>query len=45
MEKISKLKFKLTNSQLTSIDQISIDMEKPHQMLRLLQGDVGSGKH
>ena len=41
---IETLPFNLTNSQIKCIDEISIDMEKPFRMLRLLQGDVGSGK-
>lgn len=38
------LPFSLTNSQQTSIAQIEEDLRKPERMLRLLQGDVGSGK-
>jgi len=41
---IDNLPFKLTNSQLTCINQITDDMESSNRMLRLLQGDVGSGK-
>ena len=41
---IEALPFNLTNSQIKCIEEISIDMEKPFRMLRLLQGDVGSGK-
>ncbi|HAU28765.1 MAG TPA: ATP-dependent DNA helicase RecG [Rhodospirillaceae bacterium] len=41
---IQKLNFTLTSSQTTSISEILADMEKPERMLRLLQGDVGSGK-
>ena len=41
---IETLPFNLTNSQIKCIEEISIDMEKPFRMLRLLQGDVGSGK-
>ena len=38
------LDFSLTNDQLKTIDEISRDQSKPNKMLRLLQGDVGSGK-
>ncbi|MEL6288718.1 MAG: ATP-dependent DNA helicase RecG [Pseudomonadota bacterium] len=38
------LPFTLTNAQATALDEIADDMEAPHRMLRLLQGDVGSGK-
>ena len=41
---IETLPFNLTTSQIKCIEEISIDMEKPFRMLRLLQGDVGSGK-
>ena len=34
----------LTGAQERSLDEIHIDQEKPERMLRLLQGDVGSGK-
>ena len=43
-EFIDSLPFKLTNSQLNCINQITVDMESSNRMLRLLQGDVGSGK-
>lgn len=44
-EKIVKaLPFSLTNSQRTALGDIANDMEAPNRMLRLLQGDVGSGK-
>ncbi|MDF7674556.1 ATP-dependent DNA helicase RecG [Acetobacteraceae bacterium ESL0709] len=33
-----------TKSQEKAISEISRDMSAPHQMVRLLQGDVGSGK-
>jgi ATP-dependent DNA helicase RecG len=36
--------FPLTQSQRLAIAEIAADMKSPHQMMRLLQGDVGSGK-
>ena len=41
---IGSLPYNLTNSQKECIEEIAMDMEKPYRMLRLLQGDVGSGK-
>ncbi|WP_417840270.1 ATP-dependent DNA helicase RecG [Terasakiella sp.] len=38
------LPFDLTNSQENSLKEIEADMAEPLRMLRLLQGDVGSGK-
>lgn len=38
------LPYQLTGSQQRAVEQIRADMEKPERMLRLLQGDVGSGK-
>ncbi|MBL1422131.1 MAG: ATP-dependent DNA helicase RecG [Alphaproteobacteria bacterium] len=47
-ELVTKLKtqlpFELTASQLTSYDEIKQDMQAEQRMVRLLQGDVGSGK-
>lgn len=43
-DKINNLPFKLTQDQLTSIDDIYNDFTSPKQMNRLLQGDVGCGK-
>jgi ATP-dependent DNA helicase RecG len=38
------LPFALTPSQTIALREIEADMAAPHRMLRLLQGDVGSGK-
>jgi ATP-dependent DNA helicase RecG len=38
------LEFDLTSAQQTVIDEILDDLAKPAPMMRLLQGDVGSGK-
>lgn len=38
------LPFTLTPSQKIALDEIAEDLAAPHRMLRLLQGDVGSGK-
>jgi ATP-dependent DNA helicase RecG len=38
------LPFDLTNSQNLALTEIARDMAAPNRMLRLLQGDVGSGK-
>lgn len=40
----NNLGFELTNAQQRSIDEINTDLASNHPMLRLLQGDVGSGK-
>ncbi|MDF2096705.1 ATP-dependent DNA helicase RecG [Aquibaculum arenosum] len=41
---LQALPFPLTASQRTAFAEIAADMAEPHRMLRLLQGDVGSGK-
>jgi ATP-dependent DNA helicase RecG len=41
---LEQLPFKLTRAQLKVADEIRRDLELPHPMQRLLQGDVGSGK-
>ena len=41
---ISSFPFKATEAQMHSINTIVSDFEKTHPMLRLLEGDVGSGK-
>ncbi|HEX4889140.1 MAG TPA: ATP-dependent DNA helicase RecG [Alphaproteobacteria bacterium] len=41
---IAALPFRLTPSQIMALAEISGDMASPGRMLRLLQGDVGSGK-
>ena len=38
------LPYSLTNSQIGAIAEIADDLARPERMLRLLQGDVGSGK-
>ena len=40
----SKLPFKYTNGQAEVNSEIESDMQQPHPMHRLLQGEVGSGK-
>jgi ATP-dependent DNA helicase RecG len=41
---ISSLPFELTRAQQRVVGEISADLEDPHPMMRLIQGDVGSGK-
>lgn len=41
---LASLPFILTNAQQRVLQQIKIDIAKPQPMMRLLQGDVGSGK-
>ena len=41
---ISDLPFELTSAQKRVIDEILSDLSEPHPMMRLIQGDVGSGK-
>jgi ATP-dependent DNA helicase RecG len=41
---LSALPFKLTGAQTRVLAEIDADLKSPHRMLRLLQGDVGSGK-
>ncbi|MGB2115216.1 MAG: ATP-dependent DNA helicase RecG [Porticoccaceae bacterium] len=41
---LKQLPFKPTGAQQRVSDEISSDMDKPFPMLRLVQGDVGSGK-
>ena len=41
---LDSLPFSLTASQRRALDEIRADLAEPKRMLRLLQGDVGSGK-
>lgn len=41
---LDNLNFKLTRGQTRALNEIYKDMQKPHPMNRLLQGDVGCGK-
>ncbi|UZN22820.1 ATP-dependent DNA helicase RecG [bacterium 3DAC] len=40
----SSLPFQFTDDQMRAWEEIKADMQSPHPMNRLLQGDVGSGK-
>jgi ATP-dependent DNA helicase RecG len=41
---LAALPYSLTRSQMAAVEEIEADLRKPERMLRLLQGDVGSGK-
>jgi ATP-dependent DNA helicase RecG len=41
---LNALPYSLTHSQQRAVDEITTDLALPQRMLRLLQGDVGSGK-
>ena len=41
---VAALPFKLTAAQVRALGEIDADLASQHRMLRLLQGDVGSGK-
>ena len=41
---IQALPYSLTGAQITALGEIYADMSTPQRMIRLLQGDVGSGK-
>ena len=41
---LKSLPYALTHSQQKAVDDIIADLARPQRMLRLLQGDVGSGK-
>ena len=43
-EFVSGLQFQLTAAQQRVITEITTDLKSPHPMMRLIQGDVGSGK-
>ena len=42
---VDALPFKLTGAQVRTLQEITGDMASPLRMHRLLQGDVGAGKH
>ncbi|MCB1512347.1 MAG: ATP-dependent DNA helicase RecG, partial [Hyphomicrobiaceae bacterium] len=41
---LAALPFAMTNSQVSAVAEVEHDLAAPSRMLRLLQGDVGSGK-
>ena len=41
---LTVLPYQLTGAQERALEEIYEDMQSPHKMLRLLQGDVGAGK-
>lgn len=41
---ISRFPFKATNAQVKAIDEVREDIKKDRPMVRLIEGDVGSGK-
>jgi ATP-dependent DNA helicase RecG len=41
---VAALPYSLTPSQQRAVEDIAVDLARPHRMLRLLHGDVGSGK-
>jgi ATP-dependent DNA helicase RecG len=41
---LQQLPFALTAAQARCVSEIAADLQRPHPMLRLMQGDVGSGK-
>ncbi len=41
---VSDLPFTLTGAQQRVVEELLADMAQPHPMMRLIQGDVGSGK-
>ncbi len=44
-ERVKKaLPFSMTGSQIRAVADVEADLAAPHRMMRLLQGDVGSGK-
>ena len=43
-EFVASLSFELTGAQQRVVDEILADLARPHPMMRLIQGDVGSGK-